>query len=347
MTDSRLRVLVVDDSSVFRRVVIRCIESLPCSKVVGVAGNGREALEKLENLEVDLVLLDIKMPDMDRIQTLERLKERGNRARVIVLSAHSPRTVDNTVAALLLGAEDFLVKPSHSKYREHELREKLAPHLTRPTVTSSIFPAVAAKASISSARNFQALVVAASTGGPKVLEQVFKALPDVHQPIFIAQHMPEDFTRALASQLDACGVNRVKEAEHGERVQPSTTYLAPGNHHLRICRQENHLVVTLDQAPRVKHCRPSADVLFRSAARCYGRSCLGLVLTGMGQDGLEGARSVVDAGGEVFAQGQEGCVVWGMPKAVLEAGIARQVELAGLPDLLSRLLRPTSNAEGG
>lgn len=346
MTDSKLRVLVVDDSTFFRRVVSRCIESIPCSKVVGVAENGREALEKLKDLEVDLIVLDIKMPDMDGLQTLERLKQQGSRARVIILSGHSPRTVDNTVAALLLGAEDFLVKPSHSENGEHELREKLAPLLRRPTVATPV-RVEASNASISSDRDFRAMVVASSTGGPKVLHQLYESLPKVYQPIFIAQHMPEDFTRALASQLDARGKNRVKEAEHGERVKPHTTYLAPGNHHLRICRQDNHLVVTLDQAPRVNHCRPSADVLFRSAARCYGRGCLGLVLTGMGQDGLEGSRSLANAGGEVLAQDRESCVVWGMPKAVLEAGIARQVELAGLPDLLSRLLRPKSNAESG
>ena len=347
MTDSSLRVLVVDDSSFSRRVVTRCIQSVPCSKVVAVAKNEREALEKLENIEVDLVILDIKTAYNDGLQTLKRLKEMGNRARVVVLSGQAPQAVDKTVAALLLGAEDFLIKPSHSESGEHELREKLAPHLTRPTVNTRTSPDASAKASIPVNRSFQALVVAASNGGPKILGLVYRALPKVDQPIFIAQHMPEDFTRALASQLDACGINRVKEAEHGERVNPNTTYLAPGNHHLRICRQENHLVVTLDQAPPVNHCRPSADVLFRSAARCYGMGCLGLVLTGMGDDGLEGSRSLVKAGGEVLAQDLESCAVWEMPKVVTEAGIACQVKPAGLPDLLSRLLKPKPNAESG
>ncbi|MCA9778193.1 MAG: chemotaxis-specific protein-glutamate methyltransferase CheB [Candidatus Eremiobacteraeota bacterium] len=354
MAGVKTKVFLVDDSAFFRRTLESLLGRFEQVEVVGLARNGKEALAKLTNLETDLVIMDINMPVMDGLETLKQIRELELPVRVVVLSGHTRRKVENTVSALLLGAEDFVVKPSKNEAgaNEEALISALREIVERPAEArrkrwkSAQRPSPAPRASRPE-REWSALVIASSTGGPKVLYQLFETLPRIYQPIFIAQHMPEEFTSALASQLNARGSNLVKEAEHGERIRPNTTYLARGNHHLRVCRQEDHLVVTLDQAARVNHCRPSADVLFRSAARCYGQSCLGLVLTGMGHDGLEGARALSNAGGEILAQDRESCVVWGMPKAVVEAGIARQVELASLAELLSRKLKTKTISESG
>lgn len=346
--------MLVDDSVVVRGMVSRWLQEAGGVEIVGVAVDGQHALKKLAECDPDVCILDIEMPVMSGLEALPRLLALRPRMRVIMASTLSERGAAVTLKALELGAADFLPKPTAQRlggaedYRR-DLVEKVmalgrdrAPATPTPKSTSpqaaSLQPAplqVRRAAPVAMRRRAEALVIASSTGGPAALRRLIEGLPPGWTaPILIAQHMPADFTPALAKMLAAVTTRRVAEGQPGETLQSNRVYVAPGNHHMTVRRSAAGTpFLRLDQEPPINWCRPSADPLFASAAEVWGGAVVGVVLTGMGHDGRDGARQLVSAGAPLIAQDEASSVVWGMPGAVVEAGLARTVlpldEIAG------------------
>ena len=335
-----IRVLVVDDSVVVRRLVGDVLAADPEIDLVGTAANGRLALSKVEQLRPDIVTMDIEMPELDGVETVRRLRRSGNRVPVIMFSTLTDRGATATLDALAAGATDYVPKPANAgsvgKSME-QVRSSLIPKIKglagRPVAPAAVVapvPApVPARTRTVPARvgtgGCDLLVVGCSTGGPEALTTFLSSLPGLSVPVAVVQHMPAVFTRQFATRLDRHLPYEVTEATQGQVLRPGTVTVAPGDHHLHVTSAGRALVVRLSQEPPENYCRPAVDVLFRSAAHaCQGR-VLGVVLTGMGQDGCRGASAIVDAGGTVLAQDRQTSVVWGMPGAVAGAGLAEEV----------------------
>ena len=334
-----IRVLVVDDSVVVRKLVGDLLRSDPGIEVVGTAVNGQAALEKVALLAPDLITMDVEMPVLDGIEAVRRIRASGNRAPIIMFSTLTERGAATTLEALAAGATDYVAKPSNSGSLARsmdQLRQDLLPRIhslaprqaaprppsrPEPIPGSSPVPSVVRRAGA----GYSLLAVGCSTGGPDALHTVFSALPTLPVPVVVVQHMPPVFTRQLAARLDRNVSWTVGEAEHGQRLLPGTITVAPGDHHLEVVATATGLAARLHQGPRENYCRPAVDVLFRSAAAAAGPGVLGLVLTGMGQDGELGAAQIREAGGSVVVQDEESSVVWGMPGAVARAGTAEAV----------------------
>jgi two-component system, chemotaxis family, protein-glutamate methylesterase/glutaminase len=356
-----IRVLIVDDSVVARRALSEALAGDPEVSVVGSAATGSIALQKLELLAPQVVLLDLEMPDMDGIETIRRLREGWPELPVIMCSALTARGAEVTLRALAAGATDYVTKPSAASVALAGLgpfkRELLAKvkALAEPKAPFADFPSTirdSHAAAKSLPKEFSVLAIGGSTGGPNALATLFARMPkDLMVPIFIVQHMPPLFTTVLAERLSSASGVSVVEAQHGTLVEPGHAYLAPGDYHLTVGRDGARAVTRLNQGPAEHSCRPAVDVLFRSLADFYGAGVLGCVLTGMGCDGARGARNIVAAGGTVLVQSAETCVVPGMPRAVEEAGLAEMaLPLDRLADELalrvgrSRGLSPASGA---
>ncbi len=358
------RILVVDDAVVVRRIVTSVLGDEPDLEVVGTAPNGRIALQKVEQLNPDLVTLDIEMPVMDGLETLKALRKSYPRLPVIMFSTLTERGAAVTMEALMHGANEYVTKPANvgsvteamERIRE-ELVPKiqaltgLAPRPTRSRHTSGHTPQPAptprpATGPDPRARTrvpqragrgapqlpVQAVVIGISTGGPNALAVLVPALPrDLGVPVLIVQHMPPMFTRLLAERLDSTSPLSVREAGHDESVEAGHVLLAPGGRHLEVHRQGTRVYTALTDGPLENSCRPSADVLFRTAARAYAGGTLGVIMTGMGADGRRGTEHVRDVGGHVLAQDEATSVVWGMPGAAVQAGTVDAV--LPLPDL--------------
>ena len=356
-----IRVLIVDDSVIARRVITNALLRHEDVSVVGTAANGHLALAKLPQLAPDAVILDVEMPEMDGIATLEALRAAYPTLPVIMFSSLTERGAQVTLDALAAGANDYVLKPSAQlgETIEQVVSTLLVPKLkavvregaavrrappsraplfggsASPARPESMRPALASAAannkkvrplSSQSAVPPQILAIASSTGGPNALAEVIPLLPEeLGVPVVIVQHMPPIFTRCLAERLDARARLKVIESEGDEVLMPGTVYIAPGAHHLEVVRRDGKVLSKLTQEPPENSCRPAADVLFRSVARAYGPAALGVVLTGMGHDGLLGARAMVEAGAKVIAQSGPTCVVWGMPRAVEEAGLCSEI----------------------
>jgi len=346
----RVRVLVVDDAVVIRRLVGDLIEADPELELVGVAANGRIALQRITQLRPDVVTLDVEMPELDGIATLRELRRDHPTLPVIMFSTLTERGASATLDALALGASDYVTKPANVGGVTEALervRQELIPKIkglcARRTVPVSpsaapLTPMRAPRPRLAVAGGpVDAVVVASSTGGPNALTEVVGSLPgDLPVPVLVVQHMPPVFTRLLAERLDHVSALRVVEAGAGDAVVPGTVYLAPGDHHLTVRRRPGLGVVTaLDQGAPESSCRPAADPLFRSAAEVWGGDVLAVVLTGMGSDGCRGADVLRGRGARVIAQDQETSVVWGMPGAVAEAGLADAV--VGLPEIAAAI----------
>jgi two-component system chemotaxis response regulator CheB len=356
-----ISVLVVDDSVVVRRLVTDVLNEDPDIQVVGTAPNGRIALAKIPQLNPDVISLDVEMPVMDGLETLRELRATYPTVPVIMFSTLTERGAAATLEALELGAQDYVTKPANVGSVQASMasvREQLVPkikalhrsrsrgRLAPPAVPRQGTPPAAAAAPspvptlrIGEAREPVGIVLlGVSTGGPDALATVLPALPSSFPvPIVVVQHMPPTFTRLLAQRLDGKSALEVREAQHGDAVLAGRVLLAPGDFHLRLHRGAAGVVARLDQGIPENFCRPSVDVLFRSAAQLYGGACLAVVLTGMGSDGARGAADVVQAGGQVLAQDQATSVVWGMPGAVAQAGLASQ--LLPLGDVAAALVR--------
>ena len=339
-----IKVLVVDDSVVVRRLVARVLEADPAVEVVGSAANGRIALAKIAQLAPDVVTLDIEMPELDGLATLAELRPRWPRLPVIMFSTLTERGAEATLEALSLGASDYVTKPTglHNPAEAMAaVQAELVPRIKAlhgrrllsrmpqsPPPAAEVTPALpAVKASARPAdARIDVVAIGVSTGGPNALADLLPALPGtLPVPIVIVQHMPPVFTRMLANRLNGRCALKVIEAEGGELLIPGRVHIAAGGQHLALVRQRTSVVTVATDDPPENSCRPAVDVLFRSVANLYGSGALSVVLTGMGQDGLRGAEAIRVAGGQVLAQDEASSVVWGMPGFVARAGLADAV----------------------
>ena len=352
----KFRVLVVDDAVVFRRLVAEELARDPDLEVAGVAANGRIALAMLPQVNPDLVILDVEMPEMDGLQTLKALRQTYPRLPVIMFSALTERGAEATIDALALGASDYFTKPTTVQGLDASLkvlREELIPEIKTlcaaaaargGKVTGAARPVAVPSPPVSTGA-VRVLAVGASTGGPNALTEIFTNLPaDFPVPVVVVQHMPPMFTRLLAERLSAQSPLTVQEATSGCLLQPGHALVAPGGHHMIVIRDSNQYRVLLHDDPPENSCRPAVDVLLRSVARAYGGDSLAVILTGMGQDGLRGCEAVREAGGQILAQDEATSVVWGMPGYVARAGLADRV--LPLPmiaaEIMQRVRRPAT-----
>lgn len=340
-----IRVLVVDDSAVIRRVLSDVLKEEHDIDVVAAVGTSDAALSRLSARDVDVVTLDVEMPGRSGLDTLEEIRKIEPKLPVIMVSSLTRRAAATTLEALARGATDYFPKPSGSSLAEvcDQIRTGLIPKIRavcrRPTPLGAPPPPPPVSMPPRGAtRALQLVVIGCSTGGPKALAEVFKHIPATFPlPILIVQHMPPDFTRMLAERLDATCPLSFGEATEGERVAPGRVLIAPGDHHLTVRLVAGQAQVALNQDPPENSCRPAVDVLFRSASEAYGAGVLGVVLTGMGSDGLKGAQAIHARGGQVIAQDAASSVVWGMPGFVANAGIAEAV--VPLTEVAQEILR--------
>ena len=361
MEIQRMRVLVVDDSTVLRRIVAKVLGDDPRIEVVGTAVNGQAALEKVESLRPDVVALDLEMSVMGGLETLAELRRRLPDLPVIVFGAPDEAGAVGTVAALQAGASDYTTWPSQLARIADAVdvfRQDLIPKIlalcdtARRSETRSAADRSESRSSVAAlARPILAtamdsapeiIAIGTSTGGPNTLRAILADLPKSFPvPIVIVQHMPAAFTAPLARSLDQHCQIRVQEACEGAEIRPGEAWIARGDYHMTIERTAGGGRLHLDQGPKVNSCRPAVDLLFRSVARAFGARALGLVLTGMGSDGLEGARALAAVGARVVAQDEASSVVWGMPGAVTNAKLAdpilAQHEIASF---LERIVAP-------
>ena len=335
----KIRVLVVDDAVVVRRILTNVIDGDPELEVVGIAANGQIALTKIETLKPDIVTLDLEMPVLDGIGTLREIRKRDRLLPVIVFSAITERGASATMEALSLGASDYVTKPANvgsitaameavradlipkiKAYCRRGAPQKMAPQQLAPPARPRA--AGVAPAPLSTGR-IDVVAIGSSTGGPNALSSVLTHLPaGFDKPILITQHMPAMFTRYLAERLDGASQIRVREAKHGDAVEPGLALIAPGDFHMTLRPGAAGPTVVLSQTDPVNFCRPAVDVMFASVAAVYGGHVLAVVLTGMGHDGRDGCATLKQKGASVIIQDQETSVVWGMPGAVHAAGLA-------------------------
>lgn len=342
----KIRVLLVDDSAVIRKVLGDLIAADPELEVAGTAANGKLALEQLKLLNPDVITLDIEMPEMDGLQTVREIRKLGSNVPIIMCSSLTATGATHTLDALAFGANDYVTKPSsHGMNTREVVGEELlrkikglaSPHAQalRVAKVPDEFRAApdASKSNTNiitgdglTQRNFGVVAVGVSTGGPNALQELIPRLPsNLAVPILLVQHMPPLFTKLLAERLNAQSQIPVVEAVEGQDVLPGYIYIAPGGLHMEVKRVIGRTFLTLHEGPLENSCRPAVDVLFRSVAKTYGGEALAVMLTGMGQDGLIGCQHIKQAGGTVVAQERNGCAVWGMPGAVVDAGLASAV----------------------
>jgi two-component system chemotaxis response regulator CheB len=336
-----VRVMVVDDSVVVRGVFGRIIDAQPDMKVATTAANGRAAIEALRQVEIDVVLLDVEMPEMDGLAALPQILAMRPNVRVIMASSLTMKGATVTMTALGLGAADFVHKPVAKggtasmdtvakdlveKIRALGRRAQSGPHVAVAPAAASITHAPVRVLTTANDITPRVLAIASSTGGPNALAELLAALPhDFPLPILITQHMPPLFTTLLAERLTRDSGRPCIEAREGDAIVPGRAYIAPGDWHMTVRTMERKPIIRLVQSAHENHCRPAADPMFRSVASIYGASVLAVVLTGMGEDGRRGCQVIVENGGKVVAQDEASSVVWGMPGAVVEAGLASAI----------------------
>jgi len=331
MKKPRIRVLVVDDSALMRKLIPQMLATDDSIEVVGTAMDGTFCLKKIEELRPNVVTLDLEMPGMNGIDTLKEIM-RSRPVPVIVFSSHSVEGASVTLKALGLGAFDFVAKPkdttTHMAETTRELISKVkaaAESKLKPRILSSTRAKIEKKAAAGTGPT-KIVAIGISTGGPQALEYVLAQLPgDFAASILVVQHMPEGFTGMFAKRLDELSHLRVKEAQSGDALEAGRVLICPGSRHLRAKRLPLGDVAVLGDDAKVNGHRPSADVLLRSVAEEFTTQVVGILMTGMGDDGAEGLNAVKKAGGLTIAQSEDSCVVYGMPKAAIERGYAQRV----------------------
>lgn len=358
-----MRVMVVDDSVVFRSQLKNCLDGQFGINVVGSAAHGRIALEKLSQIDSDLITLDLEMPEMNGFEFLSEMRRRGFTQKVIVFASPTKEGAAQVLEALAAGASDFVAKPQGTSSLDEALdsiRRDLLPKVLqfkKRQESSSIVeaPSVACdKLNEDSSTpkitdvfletlRPKAIVIASSTGGPGALETIFSSLQVScsRLPIFIAQHMPAHFTEALARRLESISGISAGEGKNGELVQPNRIYVAPGDFHMTLSRTPDgeRIAIKIDQNPKRNGVRPAADYLFETAAREYGQYIAAFVLTGMGEDGKQGAVRVKRGKGAVIIQDRLSSIVWGMPGAVHESGaFDLEGDLTTCANLMKRMI---------
>ncbi len=345
-TNTQIRILVVDDSAFMRKAITLMLESDPNIKVIGTARNGVEGVQMVEELKPDLVTMDIEMPQMDGLTALRKIMS-TNPVPVMMVSSLTSEGASATLDALELGAVDFIPKQLSYvsldivKIKEaliqkiwaiyHRRRTLMAKYAlgrkveTRRRNVPSPVPVRPVSGNFSK-RNFDIIAVGTSTGGPPALQQVIPNLPhDLPVGVLVVQHMPPNFTKSLAERLNGISALHVKEAEHGETVTPGVAYIAPGDKHLTIKKWGAKIETVLSDEPSDMLHKPSVDVLFNSVADVYKGRSVAVIMTGMGSDGVNGLRKLHSLGGKIIAQNENSCVVYGMPRAAVEAGLSDRV----------------------
>jgi two-component system, chemotaxis family, protein-glutamate methylesterase/glutaminase len=364
MATDNIRVLIVDDSALMRAILGNHIAAAPGMSVLGVARNGREALAAVPRLRPDVVTLDLRMPDMDGLTVLDAILDRAP-IPVVMVSALTRVGAAVTLDALDRGATDYVPKPEHSSEGRKAFAEELVQKIRAAAVTdvgrliarrrrrhvgrrqtASARP-IAKAAADACPPDLAGCCVALgiSTGGPPALTRLLETLRPPLPPMVIVQHMPPQLTGPLAARLDALSGLTVREAAHGDRLQPNMVLIAPGGRHLKLRDRRTHVAVEIFDGPAVSSHKPSIDVMMQSAADVFGPRCLGVIMTGMGHDGVEGCRAIAAAGGFVLGQDEATSDVYGMNRAAYVAGhvnqqfslpeaaavIARQVRRLGCP----------------
>lgn len=362
MDRRRIRVLVVDDSAFMRRILTELLSAEPDIEVAGTARDGQDGVEKALALAPDVITLDVEMPRLDGYGALQAIMQRRP-TPVVMVSSHTREGAEATIRALALGAVDVLAKPSGpisldmATVREDLVRKVRAAAGARvryrrslaewtPPARSPRPPGPPGPAAGSPGRAARAVAIACSTGGPGALHQVVPRLPaDLPAAVLVVQHMPPGFTRSLAQRLDDLSPIAVKEAEDGDPVRPGQVLVAPGGKHMVVGADGK---VRLTEDPPVHGVRPAADPLLESLPPVFGSRVLAVVLTGMGYDGARGVRAVKRAGGRCVAEDASTCVVYGMPRVVIEMGLADEVvpihEVAGA---ITRLVAAPEPEQGG
>ncbi len=346
MSNDNIRVLVVDDTVTYRKIISDVLAGLPGIEVVGTAANGKIAMAKIEQLHPDVLTLDLEMPEMDGLEVLRRLKHSGSDIGAILLSGSTDHGAKATMEALELGAFDFVAKPTGTTPEENaqmlrsELRPKMEAYartrhvhnlLNRPKPAPAETDSLAETDSV--AQRMQQVIgrgskpeivaIGISTGGPPALNRMLSRLPaDLPVPVLIVQHMPPVFTKSLADDLNGRCALTIEEATDGQAVLPGHVLIAPGAKQMKVVRDgpSTHVEVTDD--PPENSCRPSVDYLFRSVTRAYGAAAVGVIMTGMGNDGAQGCRQMKQRGATIIAQDEASCVVFGMPREPVTEGVA-------------------------
>lgn len=338
----RVRVLIVDDSALARRAILEALSTDPAIEVVGMAADAYQAREQILALEPEVVTLDLQMPLMDGLTFLKILQEH-HPVPVIVVSSLTPAGSELAMAALEAGAVDVVQKPDGSR-PALELARRLpalvraAARSRRAGVRPTAGPAAAAWNGPADAR--RVILIGASTGGVEALRFLLPQLPTGLPPIVVVQHIPPNFSRVMAEHINRLAPYEVREAEDGELLHSGLCVVAPGDFHVLLQRAGQGYRVKLSQSPAVNHCRPSVDVLFRSAAEQAGAHAVAVVLTGMGTDGARGVQLLRAAGARTLAEAEESCVVFGMPQAAIKTGaVERVVPLAQMPRAILEALR--------
>ena len=359
MSHDKLRVVVIDDSYVYRRIVRKVLGESSYVEVAGIAPDGQLALEVIDVTQPDLITLDVEMPVLDGIGVLKELKARNDQIGTIMVSCLTEPGAEATMAALKLGAFDFVLKPDKSSQaaNREQLRRDLLPKVEafaqqrrlnvdvstqaskphRPKTAPNGKPTTAVGCATKQTRsNTELVAIGVSTGGPEALAKLLPLVPASFPiPIVVVQHMPPMFTRTLANSLNSCTALNVVEGQHDAELVGGHIYLAPGGKQMKIVRRAKGNRLCVNDDPPRNSCRPSVDYLFESAADTYGGAVAAVVLTGMGNDGTEGCRALKSRGAHVVVQDRESSVVFGMPRCVIEAGLAD--EIAPLEEIANSL----------
>ncbi|MCK5127736.1 MAG: chemotaxis response regulator protein-glutamate methylesterase [candidate division Zixibacteria bacterium] len=352
----KIRVLVVDDSAFMRKAISIMIGDDPEIEVIGTANNGQDGLNKVHELSPDLVTMDIEMPQMDGLTALRRImKEKPT--PVMMVSSLTSDGAEATLEALELGAVDFIPKQlsyvsldivkikeeliakiKHINERKHILMRRARysgifsskPDSGAPTKKKKTSPAKSLVAMPTGSRKLtktmRIVAIGTSTGGPPALQAVIPRLPkEFPVPVLVVQHMPPTFTKSLANRLNGLSALEVKEAEHGDRIERGHVYIAPGDKHMTVQKQGSTHIIKLSDEPSETLYKPSVDIMMNSVEDNYKGSTLGVIMTGMGNDGVNALQRIKDSGGSIIAQNEDTCVVYGMPRAAVDAGIADKV----------------------
>ncbi len=347
MASKPIKVLVIDDSALVRKAITAALELDPEIEVVGVANDPLVAIDKIPKLYPDVLTLDMEMPRMDGLTFLRKLRSDKSPLPVVVISSLTQAGSQLALDALEAGAQEVLAKPDgHSSigalasklafYIKAAYRARRGDKILRPALQKS---PVSASPLGSGQKENRLILIGASTGGVEALRYLLPALPNHLPPILIVQHIPAHFSKAVAERINKLTPYEVKEAVDGEQLQPGLCLIAPGDYHLMVVKAGGYRT-RLVQSPPVHHCRPSVDVLFRSAAVAVGPQALAILLTGMGSDGALGMQAIKRAGGYTLAESEESCVVYGMPRAAVELdAVDRSMRLDQMPQAIMDGLR--------
>lgn len=344
-----LRVLVVDDSVLYRKVLSDVLSSIPGVEVVGTATDGKVALAKIPHLKPDMLTLDFDMPELDGLEVLEHVRIDHPDLKVVMVSAHTKEGAVITLKALELGALTFVTKPRTQNPLESKavFLDQLVPVVkelmaqiqvsSQPSQQTASNGLTISHPAVSDAEpqketsqigigRIQIVAIGISTGGPNALAALIPSLPeDLRVPVVIVQHMPSEFTAALAKSLDQKSALNVIEAENSMALKRGTVFIAPGGKQMKVVAVSGKNLLEINDDPPENHCQPSVDYFFRSISKVYGKNALGIIMTGMGSDGVLGLRLMKRLGAQVIAQDKQSCVVFGMPGEAINAGVVDQV----------------------